>query len=63
MNVEELTQYGKKTLSGPPKEAMKKQKSIILREIRNKFGLIGIFQKVANYSMPALYQIDDLIKC
>jgi len=124
MKVEELTQYGK-TLSGLPKEAVKKQESIVLREIRNKFGLIGIlpffirllleqrglkrkypeayqatlkvgksaakefpmlismfniiarkegkenayefvkgiFQKVAIYSMPALYQIDDLVKC
>lgn len=23
----------------------------------------GIFQKVAVYSMPTLYQIDDLVKC
>jgi len=124
MKVEELTQYGK-TLSGIPKEAMKKQESIVLREIREKFGIIGIlpffirllleqnrlkrkypeayqatlnvgesaakelpmmislfniiarkegkekayefvkgiFQNVAVYSMPALYQIDDLVKC
>ena len=124
MKVEELTQYGK-TLSNLPKEALKKQESIVLREIRNKFGLIGIlpffirlflgqrelkrkypeayqatlklgesaakeitmlismfniiarkegrgnayefvkgiFQKVAVYSMPAMYQIDDLVKC
>jgi hypothetical protein len=124
MKVEELTQYGK-TLSSLPKEALKKQESIVLREIRNKFGLIGIlpffirlflgqrelkrkypeayqatlklgesaakeitmlismfniiarkegrgnayefvkgiFQKVAVYSMPAMYQIDDLVKC
>ncbi|MFC1765749.1 hypothetical protein ACFL6U_27200, partial [Planctomycetota bacterium] len=41
MKVEELTQYGK-TLSSLPKEALKKQESIVLREIRNKFGLIGI---------------------
>jgi len=41
MRVEELTQYGK-TLSSLPKEALKKQESIVLREIRNKFGLIGI---------------------
>ncbi len=124
MKVEELTQYGK-TLSSLPKDALKKQESIVLREIRNRFGLIGIlpffirlflgqrelkrkdpeayqatlklgesaakeitmlismfniiarkegrenayefvkgiFQKVAVYSMPAMYQIDDLVKC
>jgi hypothetical protein len=124
MKVEELSQYGK-TLSGVPKEAMKKQGSIVMREIRKKSGIIGIlpffirllleqrrlkrkypeayqatlkvgesaakevpmlismfnviskkegkenayefvksiFQKVAIYSMPALYQIDDLVKC
>ena len=124
MKVEELSQYGK-TLSGLPKEAVKKQEGIVLREIRKKFGLIGIlpffirlflgqrrlkrkypeayqatlklsestakeitmlismfniiarkegreyayefvqsiFQKVAIHSMPAMYQIDDLVKC
>ena len=124
MKVEELSQYGK-TLSGLPKEAVKKQQGIVLREIRKKFGLIGIlpffirlllgqrrlkrkypeayqavlkvgesaakdvtmlismfniisrkegrknayefvesiFQKVAIISMPAMYQIDDLVKC
>ena len=124
MKVEELSQYGK-TLSGLPKEAMKKQQAIVIREIRKKFGLLGIvpffirlllgqraikknypeayqetlkvgkdvakelpmliamfniiarkegrenaykfvesiFQKVAIHSMPAMYQIDDLIKC
>ncbi len=124
MKVEELSQYGK-TLSGLPKEALKKQKSIVLGEIRTKFGLLGtvpffirllleqrairknyaeayqetlklsedtakelpmliamfniiarkegrenayefvkgIFQKVAIHSMPAMYQIDDLVKC
>jgi hypothetical protein len=124
MKVEELSQYGK-TLSGLPKEAVKKQQGIVLREIRKKFGLIGIlpffiklflgqrrlkrkypeayqavlklgesaakdvtmlismfniiskkegreyayefvksiFQKVAIHSMPAMYQIDDLVKC
>ncbi len=124
MKVEELSQYGK-TLSGLPKEVMKKQMVIVLREIRTKFGLLGIlpffvkvlleqralkknypkayqetlklsedaakeipmliamfniiarkegrenayefvkgiFQKVAVYSMPAMYQIDDLVKC
>ncbi len=124
MEVEELSQYGK-TLSGMPKEAMKKQNSIVLGEIRNKFGFFGmfpffikvyfeqktlkrkypeayqqalelskeaareftmliamynviarkdgrenayefvkgVFQKVAVYSMPALYQIDDLVTC
>lgn len=41
MKVEELAQYGK-TLTGLPKEVVKKQKSIVLKEIRNKFGLIGI---------------------
>lgn len=124
MKVEELSQYGK-TLSGLPKEAVKKQKAIVLGEIRRRFGLLGmvrffimvlveqrrlvknypwahqealniskdaakeitllaalfnliarkygrdkayefvqrIFQKVAVYSMPALYQIDELVKC
>jgi hypothetical protein len=124
MKVEELSRYGK-TLSGLPEEAVKKQKSIMFREIRNKFGLFGtisflikllseqrallknypeayqlalkisenaakecsfmiaifniiagkegrenaynflkgIFQKVAKYSMPTYYQIDDLVKC
>ncbi len=124
MKVEELSQYGK-TLSGLPKEAVKKQQGIVLREIRKKFGLIGIlpffiklflgqrrlkrkypeayqavlklgesaakdvtmlismfniiskkegreyayefvksiFQKVAIHSMPAMYQIEDLVKC
>jgi hypothetical protein len=124
MKVEELSQYGK-TLSGLPKEAMKKQQAIVIREIRRKFGLLGtvpffirllleqraikknyqeayqetlkfsedtakelpmliamfniiarkegrenayefvkgIFQKVAIHSMPAMYQIDDLVKC
>ncbi len=32
MKVEELSQYGK-TLTGLPKEAMKKQKAIVFREI------------------------------
>lgn len=124
MKVEELSQYGK-TLTGLPDEAIKKQKSIVFHEIRDKFGLFGIlpffikmfleqkalkknypeayrkalkvsenaakeitmliamfnivarnegrekayeflkniFQKVAKYSMPALYQIDDLAEC
>jgi hypothetical protein len=124
MKVEELSQYGK-TLTGLPKEALKKQKAIVMREIRKKFGIIGmvpfflkvlleqkrlkrkypqayqealklsketageitmlaamfnilsrkkgkeyayefvkgIFEKVAVHSMPALYQIDDLVRC
>lgn len=124
MKVEELSRYGK-TLTGIPKEAMRKQRAIVLREIRKKFGFLGIlpffirllaaqralkknypdayrdtlalgqeaakelpvlismfnliaekegkekayefvksiFQEVAIYSMPALYQIDDLVKC
>jgi hypothetical protein len=124
VKVEELSQYGK-TLETLPKEALKKQKSIVMREIRRKFGLLGIlpffvtllgeqralrknypdgyrkaleiskdtakevtvliaifniiarkegrenayefvkgiFQKVAVYSMPAFYQIDDLVQC
>ncbi len=41
MKVEELTQYGR-TLTGLPEEAVKKQKRIVLREIHNKFGLMGI---------------------
>jgi len=124
MKVEELPQYGK-TLSGLPKEALKKQGEILLSEIRRKFGFFGmlpfflkvlleqralkkkypqawqdalkiskdaakeitmliamfnviarkegrenayefvkgIFQKIALYSMPAFYQIDDLVQC
>jgi len=124
MKVEELSRYGK-TLSGLPKEAMKKQKAIVIGEIRRKYGYLGmfpfflkvlkeqralkrkypqayrealelseetakeitmliamfnviagkegrenayefvkgIFEKVAVYSMPAFYQIDDLVKC
>jgi hypothetical protein len=124
MKVEELSQYGK-TLSGLPEEAIKKQKSIVFQEIRQKFGLLGsliffirsffrqralkknypvayqealnlsevaakefimlvamfniisekegkgkaydflkrIFQRVAIHSMPAYYQIDELVKC
>jgi hypothetical protein len=125
MKVEELSQYGK-TLSDLPKEAIKKQKSIVFQEMKTKFGLFGllpfmikmlieqkkiknkypavyedcknrlsefaakeflmltamfqvitrkegkqksydflkgIFQKMAVYSMPAYYQLDDLIKC
>ena len=41
MKVEELSQYGK-TLSGLPKEAIKKQKAILFHEIRTKFGWLGI---------------------
>lgn len=124
MKVEELSQYGK-TLSEIPKEAFKKQKQIILHEIRARYGWLGtlsfllrivlgqrglkknypeayqqaksisenaakevtmlvsmfnliaknegkekayyflkkIFQEMAVYSMPAYYQIDDLVKC
>ena len=40
-NDAELAEYGK-TLSSLPKDALKKQESIVLREIRNRFGLIGI---------------------
>lgn len=124
MKVEELSQYGK-TLSGLPRQALEKQKQIVSREMRAKFGLLGmvtfflrvvwgqralkkrypqayqkalsisenaakeitmlvaifnliaqkegkdnaygvlkkIFQELAVYSIPALYQIDDLLKC
>ena len=124
MKVEELSQFGK-TLSGLPKEALKKQRKIVLRAIRTKYGWLGtlpfflrivsgqkklkkhypgaykqaknisenaakevtmlvsmfnliaqqdgdeqayeflknVFQEVAVYSMPALYQIDDLVQC
>jgi hypothetical protein len=41
MKEKELSQYGK-TLSGLPKEAIKKQEAIVFREIRRKFGLLGI---------------------
>ena len=40
MKVEELRQYGK-TITGLPKEAVKKQKNIVFKEILKKFGLIG----------------------
>jgi hypothetical protein len=124
MKVEELRQYGK-TLETLPKEVMKKQMGIMMREIRTKYGLLGIvpffikvlrekktlkknypqaykdvlkiskdaakevtvliamfnviarkegrenayefvkgiFQKIAVYSMPAYYQIDELVGC
>ena len=41
MKVEELSQYGK-TLTGLPKEAIKKQKAIAVKEIRRKFGYFGM---------------------
>ena len=124
MKVKELSRYGK-TLTTIPEESMKPQKAIILRTIRQRFGVLGllpffvrvlweqralkklhpetyqallklgkdaakelpmlvamfniiarkegrdaayeflkdIFQKVAVYSMPAFYQIDELVKC
>jgi hypothetical protein len=124
MKVEQLSQYGK-TLTGLPKEAIKKQQAIVIRELRRKYGIFGIppffikvflekkalitkypeayqevvkfgkitakelpmliamfnvvakkegredayefvksiFQKVAVHSLPAMYQIDDLVKC
>jgi hypothetical protein len=124
MKVERLPRYGA-TLSGLPREAMKAQQRILLREIKNHFGVLGllpffvrtflrqralrrnhpeayskalaisksaareitmliamyevlarkegkegayevlkkIFQQVAVHSMPALYQVDDLVKC
>lgn len=40
MKVEELSQFGK-TLSGIPKETLKKQKQIVLRAIRTKYGWLG----------------------
>jgi hypothetical protein len=42
MKVEELSHYGK-ALSGLPKEAIKKQKSITFQELRNKLGLLALF--------------------
>ena len=124
MKVKELSQYGK-TLTTIPKKVMKKQLGIMIRDIRKKFGLLGIvpffikvlqeqrtlkksypeayrealkiskdtakevtmlialfnviarkesredayefvkgiFQKIAVNSMPAFYQIDDLVQC
>lgn len=41
MKVEELDRYGK-TLTGVPKEAMRKQRAIVFRRIREKFGLSGM---------------------
>jgi hypothetical protein len=40
MKVEELAQYGQ-TLSGMPKEAVKKQETIVIREIRKNLELLG----------------------
>ena len=40
MKVEELSQYGK-TLTGLPEEALKKQKRIVMDEIRKRFGYAG----------------------
>ena len=124
MKVEELSQYGK-TLSEIPREALKKQKRIVLHEVGSTYGWLGIlpffvrivfgqrdlkknypeayqqarrisenaakeitmlvsmfnllakkegkekaynflkkiFQEMAIYSMPAYYQIDDLVRC
>jgi hypothetical protein len=124
MKVEELSRFGI-TLTTLPKETMKKQRAIMIREIRKKFGLFGmlpffirllleqralkrkypeayqealrmgedaakelsmliamfniiarkegrenayefilsVFQEIAVHSMPAFYQIDDLVKC
>lgn len=124
MKVEELERYGK-TLETLPKEVLKKQMGIMIRGIRNKYGILGIgpfffktmleqralkknypeaykealaiskdtanevtmliamfnvvarkegrdkayefvkgiFQEIAVLSMPAFYQIDDLVKC
>ena len=64
MKVEELSQYGK-TLSGLPKEALKKQQAIVIREIRRKFGLLGIVpffirlllgQRALKKNYPEAYQ-------
>jgi hypothetical protein len=64
MKVEELSQYGK-TLSGLPKEAVKKQKSIIFQEMRKKFGFFGLFpfmikiffkQKKLKSNYPEVYE-------
>lgn len=124
MKVEQLSQYGI-TLTTLPKEVLKMQLGIIFREIKNRFGLLGVvpfftktlleqrrlkknypqayceafkiskdtakevtmliamfnvvareesrenayefvkrvFQKIAVHSMPALYQIDELVQC
>jgi len=124
MKVDQLSRYGE-TLSGLPREAMKAQQRILLREMRKHFGVLGllpffvktlarqralkrehpeayakalaiskdaakeitmliamyqvlatkegkerayeflqnIFQQVAVHSMPALYQVDDLVGC
>ncbi len=64
MKVEKLSQYGK-TLSGLPKEAMKKQKAIVFREIRIKFGYLGLLpffirlvleQRALKKNYPEAYQ-------
>lgn len=64
MKVEELSQYGK-TLSGLPKEAIKKQKSIVFQEIKKKFGLFGLLpfmikmffeQKKIKSKYPQVYE-------
>ena len=64
MKVEQLSQYGK-TLTGLPKEALKKQRTIVLRDIRKKFGVIGILpffiklligQRVLKKKYPEAYK-------
>jgi hypothetical protein len=64
MKVEELSQYGK-TLSGLPREAIKKQRTVVLRAMRKKFGLLGILpffvklvfhQKALKKNYPEAYQ-------
>ncbi len=41
MKAEELERYGK-TLTGVPKEAIRKQYAIVFRRIREKFGVLGV---------------------
>ncbi|UCE37453.1 MAG: L-2-amino-thiazoline-4-carboxylic acid hydrolase [Thermoplasmata archaeon] len=62
--VEELEQFGK-TLTGLPKETLKKQKAIVMREIRTKYGLLGILpffikvsqeQRALKRKYPEAYQ-------
>jgi hypothetical protein len=64
MKVEELSQYGK-TLSSLPKEAVKKQKSIVFQDMRKKFGFFGLLpflikvfieQKKLRRTYPQVYE-------
>lgn len=52
MKVEQLPRYGA-TLSGLPREAMRAQQRILLREISNHVGVLGLLPFSASFN-PAL---------